>query len=199
MNTNPDEVKLALWLDDELHGEELEAFEKWVADQPGHLAAREESREWRKMMNAALPASEEPPYPDFFNSRLAKAIHELNATPAGKSAPAFSWRSWLMPVTACAGMVAAFWMGGTLKQPPPTPMVITPVSEKKPLVYLPEKGVAADWFRSEEASATVIVLQGVSAIPDSTDFFSTAYIPMQGDKDRTASNRENEDPKSVRQ
>ena len=44
MNTNPDETKLALWLDDELKGEELTAFEAWVADKPEHLAARDEIR-----------------------------------------------------------------------------------------------------------------------------------------------------------
>jgi hypothetical protein len=187
MNTNPDEVKLALWLDDELHGEELVAFEKWVAGQPEHLAAREESRKWRQTIVRAIPATEEPPYPDFFNSRLAKAIHELDAVPVGNTATGFSWRSWFMPVAACAGMAAAFWMGGVVNRPGVVPIVTTPDSESMPLVYVPEKGVDAEWFSSEQASATVIVLEGVAAIPDNTDFFPTAYIPMSGDMDRTAS------------
>ncbi len=199
MNTNPDEVKLALWLDDELHGEELAAFEQWVVGQPDHLAAREESRQWRKMVSSVIPASEEPPYPDFFNSRLAKAIHELEAQPVMQKSPGLSWRTWFMPVAACAGMVAAFWMGGVVNQSNVTPIVTTPVSEQKPSVYVPEKGVDAEWFNSEQASATIIVLQGVSAIPDTTDLFTTAYVPMPRDIDRTASHEEEQDRKSLRQ
>ena len=47
MNTNPDEAKLAMWLDDELQGEELAAMEAWAGSQPEQLAAREEVRRWR--------------------------------------------------------------------------------------------------------------------------------------------------------
>ena len=79
MNTNPDEAKLALWLDDELQGEELVAFEAWAASQPEQIAAREDVRRWRKLMASALPATEEPPYPEFFNGRVARAIRRQAA------------------------------------------------------------------------------------------------------------------------
>jgi len=61
MNTNPDEATLALWLDDELTGEQLAAVEAWAANQPEKIAAREGIRRWRATMAAAIPASEEPP------------------------------------------------------------------------------------------------------------------------------------------
>jgi hypothetical protein len=186
MNTNPDEVKLALWLDDELEGAELADFEQWIASQPEHTSAREESRQWRRMVAGALPAAEEPPYPDFFNTRVAKAIHDLERTPAPAAVPRRFWQGWLMPVAACAGMAATFWMGAMVGQPPAAPVVQGADPVTAPIVYVPEKGVDAEWFSSNEASATVIVLEGVAAIPDSTDFFSTAHVPMPRDGDRTA-------------
>lgn len=190
MNINPDETRLALWLEDELRGEELAAFEATVAGRPELHAAREEARRWRDMMSAALPSSEEPPYPEFFNHRVARSIRELEvdhaATP--KSASAFSWRSWFMPLAACAGMLMAFWLGGKRVGGVPeidvtgAPRAI-PVD---PVFYTPENGVSAEWFASAEASATVIVLNGVDAIPDATDFSETAYLNRQREIDSTA-------------
>lgn len=188
MNTNPDEATLALWLDDELTGSELAAVEAWASGQPEQLAAREEVRRWRAMIASAIPAAEEPPFPDFFNSRIQQSIQvpvQKVAAPAVTARP--FWKSWLMPVTAFAGMALAFWVG---KQSHPVteydvsnaPRAI-PV---EPMVYTPEKGVNAEWFTSSKASATVIVLNGVSAIPDTTDFSETVYVPMDREIDSTA-------------
>jgi hypothetical protein len=184
---NPDEARLALWLEDELHGEELAAFEAWVADRPELLAARAEARRWRGWMAAELPASEEPPYPEFFNHRVERGIRDLQPAPVVADR-AFSWRSWLMPMAACAGMALAFWLGGKNQAGPPeidvagAPKAI-PVD---PILYTPENGVKAEWFASSKASATVIVLNGVEAIPDATDFSETVFQKGQREIDSTA-------------
>jgi anti-sigma factor RsiW len=189
MNTNPDEATLALWLDDELTGSELAAVEAWAAGQPEQLAAREEVRRWRKMIALAVPASEEPPFPDFFNSRIQQAIQ---APPTAKStaAPAKErsiWRSWLLPLTACAGMALAFWVGKQSQAVPEYDVSNAPRAiPVEPMVYTPETGVKAEWFASSKASATVIVLNGVTAIPDSTDFSETVYLPTDREIDSTA-------------
>lgn len=186
---NPDEAKLALWLDDELVGDELATFEAWVHGQPEHLAAREETRRWRAMIASAVPASEELPYPDFFNSRIAQAIRDQTPKAAVVSERhRFSWQSFFMPLAACAGMLLAFWVG---KKSQPTveidvagaPRAI-PVEQ---LVYTPESGVKAELIVSHDASAMVIVLDGVRAIPDSTDFSETTYVPVGREFDSTAS------------
>ena len=190
MNTSPDETKLALWLDDELEGEELAAFEKWVSGQPEHLAAREEVRRWRKRIAAAVPASEEPPYPEFFNHRVARAIRE-GAEPA-VAAPLrswSSWRAWFMPLAACAGMVLSFWLGTTRSRPAVAEIDVTGAPKAipvEPILYTPEKGVRAEWFASREAAATVIVLNGLEAIPDSTDFSETVFLRATREIDATA-------------
>jgi len=184
MNTNPDETTLALWLDDELTGEDLAAVESWAMNHPDQLAARQEIREWRTLLASAVPATEEPPYPDFFNSRILQSIRESapgeatpprHETPAKKNPP--FWKTWWMPLAACAGMALAFWTGTKTAKPAlvadydvsNAPKAI-PVEQ---LVYTPDKGVNAELFASSHAAATIIVLNGVAAIPDTTDFFST--------------------------
>lgn len=195
MNTNPDETRLALWLDDELTGADLAEMETWAATRPEQLAAREDVRSFRKMMATNLPANEEPPYPDFFLSRVNQGIRELQhaAAPATAAAGVPFWKSWMMPVAACAGMVLAFGVG---KRSGDTPGALTVVPSLSPIVYTPEEGVDAQWFAS--AGANVIVLQGVSAIPDSTDFSETVYVPTARESDRTAT-RETENKNSAKQ
>lgn len=183
MNTTPDEVKLALWLDDELQGEEFAAFDVWASSQAEHMAAREEIRSYRARLQQVVPAAESVPYPDFFNSRIARVIREerpAEAVPASARPKAF-WTSWFMPVAACAGMAAAFWVG-SLTQRPQGAMAQSSASE--PYVYTPDNDIRASWFSSDRAS--VIVLDGVAAIPDSTDFTVTAYLPHEREIDSTA-------------
>lgn len=176
MNTNPDETKLALWLDDELQGEEFAAFEAWAGSQPEQIAARAEVRRWRELIAAALPAAEEPPYPDFFNRRVARAICEPVPEPAVVAKRRFSWQTLRLPLAACAGMVLAFWLGvKTQSRPSEVDIAGAPSAiPVEPLVYTPQSGVEAERFGSSDAAATVIVLNGVAAIPDATDFSETS-------------------------
>jgi anti-sigma factor RsiW len=188
MNTNPDETTLALWLDDELQGDELAAVNAWAEQNPEQLAAREKTRRWRKMVASAVPASKEPPYAEFFNGRIARAISEPPIEPAAVATRRISWKSVLMPLAACAGMALTFWLGAETKSGTPeidvtgAPRAI-PV---EPIVYTPERGVKAEWFTSSEASATVIVLNGVDAIPDTIDFSKTAATQRWREIDSTA-------------
>lgn len=190
MNTNPDETRLALWLDDEIEGTELAEMDAWAADKPDQLAAREELRSYRAMMEENVPASVEPPYPDFFLTRVNQGIRDLQLAEEKEMSPAAAparsrsfWKSWLMPAAACAGMIFAFGIGKQAREPAQKLAIVPSLT---PVVYTPEEGVDAEWFSSANAQATVIVLQGVSAIPDSTDFSETVYVPTAREFDRTA-------------
>ncbi len=189
MNTNPDDAKLALWLDDELTGADLASFEPWALSQPEHVAAREEIRQWRKVISSAIPASEEPPYPEFFNSRIAQGIRAQTVLPAHiEPKPAF-WKSWFMPAAACAGMVLTFWIGAKSQSQKFPEIDVAGAPKAIPveqIVYTPESGVNAELFASDQTSSMVIVLNGVAAIPDSMDFSATSYIPLESDFDTTA-------------
>lgn len=189
MNTNPDEAKLALWLDDELDGEDLAAVEAWAGSQPEQLAAREEVRRWRKLMASAIPAAEEPPYAELFSGRVARAIRQAAPESVVVAKRRFAWQTFLMPLAACAGMVLAFWLGTKSTKSGPPEIVVAGAPKAipvEPIIYTPEKGVNAEWFASSGAAATVIVLNGVDAIPDATDFSKTASMQHESDIDSTA-------------
>lgn len=187
MNTNPDESTLAVWLEDELTGDALAAVEAWAIGQPEQLAAREEIRRWRATIATVIPRSEEPPYPEFFNSRVLQAIRAQEPKVALVRKNRLSWNSWWMPLSACAGMAMAFWVGKNSRTVPDYDVANAPRAILvAPVLYTPESGVKAEWFTSTKASATVIVLDGVTAIPDDTDFSETVYVPMDRDFDSTA-------------
>lgn len=204
MNTNPDETRLAMWLDDELTGDDLAEMNAWAADRPEQLEARAELRKYREILAANVPASEEPPYPDFFLTRVNQGIRDLQAageapvSAAPRPARTPFWRSWLMPAAACAGMVFAFGIGRQTGDPAVVADGGDYRSPATPVVYTPEKGVEARWIVGNGGDASVIVLRGVSAIPDSTDFSETVYVPTARESDRTAT-RDTENPNTGKQ
>ena len=187
MNTNPDETTLALWLDDELQGEALATFEAVVRGDEELMARREGIRAWRREIAAALPAVEEPPYPDFFNSRIEQALRKVSPRAMAGGARTGSWRAWWLPASAMAGMALAFWLGTkagggpqVAVAPSPEPVAAVVQVVQAPAVYTPERGVAAEWFSSDEAAATVIVLEGLEALPDTLDFSETVRVENDG-------------------
>jgi hypothetical protein len=188
MNTKPDETALALWLDDELTGPDAASIEAWAAGQPELLESRDEVRKWRTMIATAIPAVEEPPYPDFFNSRIQQAIRETSKPAPAAAKSSSGWRFWRVPLAACAGMALAFWVGKETHSRPNLNVVHVPHSSSalEPVVYTPESGVNAQWFSSSDASATVVVLDGISAIPDTMDFSNTVSSPTPRLIDSTA-------------
>ena len=93
-----------------------------------------------------------------------------------------------MPATAVAGMALTFWLGTHVPQPQSAPVAVTPATPAaSPALYTPDVQVKADYFSSAKAGATVIVLDGVEAIPDDMDFSNTAAVDTPDDSDFTAS------------
>jgi hypothetical protein len=173
MNTLPDEEMLALWVDDELEGASAARVNAWAASQPEWLARREDARAVKALFRRAnMPAVEEPPYADFFNSRLSREIARevADSAPAAALSPVRtrSFFHWLLPATAVAGMALCFWAGTRLVSSAPKTVTVN----APPVLYTPEKGVNAEYFAS--ADAEVIVLDGVAAIPDTFELPETA-------------------------
>ncbi|MFZ9941760.1 MAG: hypothetical protein ACO3F7_06375 [Luteolibacter sp.] len=184
MNMPPDDATLALWLEDELDGEDFANVEAWAQSQPDQLAMRESARKWKAMINSGIPATEEPPYADFFNARIARSIREqqFQQSPQAKSASVIPfWKKFTRPLAACAGMALTFWLGIHSRSIPVVDEIaeIATVSEINQLagagddlpamVYTPVNGVSAEYFDSDDAAATVVILEGVAAIPDTVD------------------------------
>lgn len=176
MNTNPDDTQLALWLDDELEGDELAAMEASCADNSELHARREEQRLWKQWMAQSVSAVEEPPHGEFFNARILRGIERETEEKAVvvKSSGGTTWRTWFMPAAAAAGMVMAFQIGARTGQAPQVVDIDVSNAPRaipvEPILYTPENGVRAQWFNSTAADAFVIVLDGVPAIPDAVDF-----------------------------
>jgi hypothetical protein len=184
MNMPPDDAILALWLEDELDGEDFAKVEAWAQSQPDQLAMRESARKWKAMINAGIPATEEPPYPDFFNARIARSISQQKVQQAPEAKPANSipfWRKFALPLAAGVGMAFTFWLGIHSRSIPVVELIaemtapgemtqLADASENlPPTVYTPENGVRAECFDSDAASATVVILEGLAAIPKETD------------------------------
>jgi hypothetical protein len=174
MNTMPDEEMLALWVEDELQGASAAEVDAWAVSQPEWLTRREDARQMKALFRRAnIPAAEEPPYADFFNSRISREIarEALSVFPSSSPSPSGGRRSffsWLLPATAVAGMALCFWAGTRLVPAAPTPVTVA----APPVLYTPEKGVNAEYFAS--ADAEIIVLDGVAAIPDTFELPETA-------------------------
>ncbi|MFC7338923.1 hypothetical protein ACFQY0_17130 [Haloferula chungangensis] len=191
MNTKPDDELLALWVEDELSGESLSTVDAWASEQSEWLERREQARSWKSLIGGVLPASEEVPHAEFFNARISREIEaSAEAVPdaaqqvAPKVVPMRStpkW-AWFLPAAAAAGMVFGFVIGRG------GPEVATdgaklPTATLAPVLYTPTQGVKAEYVSTDDA--TVIVLAGVDAIPDSWEIPETAVLEKEGP--RTAS------------
>jgi hypothetical protein len=158
---NPDNQSLMLWLEDELPEELKEPIDAWAADQPLWLEKRESARQWRGQVSQAMAATELP-YSDFFQSRLMRRI-EQDRTALQRDVPVTvrisPWRKFWLPASVAAAMVLGFLAGTEWQQ--------KSHRTKTLVTYTPEEGVKAEFFETSPAEGTVIVLNGMPALPDS--------------------------------
>lgn len=174
----PDDELLALWVEDELSGESLSTVGAWASEQSEWVELREQTRSWKSLIDGVLPASEEVPHAEFFNARITREIEVVpeaaaNVVPV-RSTP--KW-TWFMPAAAAAGMIFGFVIGRGGPETA-TDGVKMPIATLAPVLYTPTKGVKAEYENSDDA--TVIVLAGVDAIPDSWEIPETAVLEKEG-------------------
>ena len=158
---------LTRWIDGELEGDELREFEQAATDDPQLRAAKAEAEELRTMLKSEL-AEHHLPNPDFFNSQIQRRISE-EAAPAApaKSNPGASILSWFRSPFTLASAAAVLAIGlFVLSQPNGGS---TPDHTSIASTYTPDKAIAASHFYSDEADATVIMLDGLAALPDSLE------------------------------
>ncbi len=166
MKIPPDETTLTLWMDDLLEGEDLQRMEAWAQQHPELLAERDAIQAMCQDIQATLPDSVEPPYPDFFNQRILTAIKEESPAPtrAAVKNSGGIWR-WLAAPLAAGAMALCFYLG-TQTSTPSSGITDQTVATLTPTVYTPDIGVQANIFVDKEQDATVIVIEGLQDIPD---------------------------------
>lgn len=171
----PDESTLNRWLNGELEGKELEQVEAWAElhaddfDQDFQCNIGWEAL--RGELIQAVPKSEEPPYPEFFNHKIEQTIlaeMEQQATQKSQSEEPSLWKRfrWAFMPAAFAGMAVCFYAGTKMSDPTANTSDAI-ASSKVQEVYIPQSGVVAKV--SESSGSTEIILDGLTPIPDSLD------------------------------
>jgi len=176
MKSTPDESTIARWFEGQLSGEELTKMDAYAAENKELLTQRDAfqmtSEELRK-----IPESVEPPYPDFFNSQVQKLIREEERTsesrPGSEKTSSWfeRWSAWFAPAAVVA-MVACFYAGTQVSRDGFTQAAT--VSNNAAL-YTPYGDVDAQVVHSVSTGSTVIVLDGLEAIPDSVDMVNSYH------------------------
>ena len=177
----PNDILLTRWMDGELDGKDLAHVDAWVAEHPELLAERNAVQAMTASLKENIPASEEPPYPDFFNHRILRTIEEerLTGIEPTKETPQKNTRNlwqWLSLPIAAAAMAVCFYWGAQTATPPTTQTATLAQNSQNTstedsslhlasTVYTPDSHVQADIFESDKAHATVIVLTGLQDIP----------------------------------
>lgn len=174
----PDDITLNRWLNGELEGEELRKMEAWAEENAADLDAEFTCNiGWDALGSdymKEVAASEEPPYPEFFNHKLQQAIEadgleqtetltEPVTSPVTEPSIWQKLRWMVLPTAVAAGV--AFYAGSHM----------TPATDQKGAVqasnfesvYIPDSGVVA--AVSETDGATEIVLEGLKPIADELD------------------------------
>lgn len=167
MNLERQQEQLTRWIDGELAGDELREFENAVAADPQLAEAKAEAESLSRLLKADMP-ERHIPNPEFFNSQIQRRISE-DAPPAKASAAsAGGILSWFRSPFTLASAAAVVLLGlFALSQASGDPATSEHTSVAS--TYTPDKAIAASHFYSDEADASVIMLDGLAALPDSTE------------------------------
>lgn len=161
MKTPSEDPDLIRWLDDELPPLERESFVARMNADPALRAEADALQALSRELRAHLPKELPVPHADFFNSQIQVRIaqEENAARPAPPAAS--SWLEWFrLPGLALGAAAAALvfgttylWQNESLKNS----LVLT--------TYAPDPGVSAQTWFSDEAQATVLMLDGLQDMP----------------------------------
>ncbi len=161
MNTPTEDHDLLRWLDGEMSAVEKTAFEARLETEPELKSEAELLQRLSLDLRTHLPAEMPVPYADFFNSqiqvRLAQEENRQSPT-LGSRASVFQWLRLPWLLTSAAAMIAlglALWAPSTAPQ----------AGQLVHSIYVPSSSIQARSYHSEEARATVLVLDGLEEMP----------------------------------
>ncbi len=174
----PDDKTLKSWLEGELTGEELHDVEAWAQNHVGELDEEFKCEiGWCALndeMMARVVASEEPPYPEFFNSKIQQAISDdLKSSSVMEHSSSLWQKLRLMILPAAIAAVVAFYAGTQLQNP--QPVSGAEIISEQSSIYVPNDGIEAAVSESNEA--TEIVLSGLAPIADELDIAAGETSP----------------------
>ncbi|MDZ4401191.1 hypothetical protein [Prosthecobacter sp.] len=157
---------LIRWLDGEMSEAERTSFEERLKQDPVLAKEAKGLRELSAGIRAHLPAELKVPHEDFFNSQIQVRIAQLEmgntrAEPNGKVGLAvlFNWlrQPWLFATGAAALAVLSFLLLQPAGDSHSESFILSS--------YTPNVSVHAHTFHDDAADATVLMLDGLDAIP----------------------------------
>ena len=169
MKNDRKEELLTRWMDDGLSDEELRELEPVLTEHPELYEERADYARLREELQAAIPAEVEPPFPDFFNSRLERMVREegRGASKAdslrGEGVFNRIWLWWMAPA-ATAAVVAAFLLGMKSAQPASQGGVVDAAAGSE--VYSPLASVSTEVILDRESDSTLLVVEGLAPLAD---------------------------------
>jgi len=186
----PDDQLLGRWLDGELSAEERPRFEAMMAADPELKREAESMRELSGLLRDHVSLERPVPNPDFFNSQIQELIaaDQRAVERAREPVSTTSWFSWLRTPWALAGVTALVTVGVFLSQgEKPQTQILS--------LYAPNPSVHASSYHNSSANATVLMLDGLEAIPaeanivglnvhsseNDTDYATTTLFDERGD------------------
>lgn len=152
------------WLDGEMPATERSAFEELLQKDPDAQAELDAAQHLSQLIKQELPASLTMPHADFFNSQIQVRLAQEDAADQRTSARAAkaNWLAWLKTPWLVGAAAAAVVAIVFLKQPQP----ITSSADTLVMsTYAPNPNVVVTAFHSDEADATVLVLEGLDELP----------------------------------
>jgi len=162
MKTPPEDHDLIRWLDGEMNPAERTRFAARMDADPALKAEAEAMQRISTDLRAHLPVEMPLPYADFFNSQIQVRIAQeevLSHEPGHRT-----WLDWLRMPTLVAATAAVAIAG----------MIIWQQGAQGGSVvlstYAPDPAVQARSFHSEEAGATVLMLDGLEDMPADKKF-----------------------------
>jgi anti-sigma-K factor RskA len=160
MKTPSEDHDLIRFLDGEMNDAERASFEARMAADPMLKSEVQMMQRMSADLRTHLPAEMPVPYADFFNSQIQVRIaqEEPIALPSTRA----SWLDWLRIPTLMTAAAAVAIGGFMIAQKQTAPVSGNSVVHS---IYVPNPAVQARSYHSEEAQATVLILEGVEAMP----------------------------------
>lgn len=151
------------WLDQEMTTEERAAFEAQCQTDPALRSELESARQLSALLKQELPAELPVPHADFFNSQIQVRIAQMEAEErATARTPRASWLDWLRsPWLFGAAATALIALLLLPRQDPVGSANDTLVMS----TYAPNPQIVVNAFHSDEADATVLMLEGLEELP----------------------------------
>ena len=156
---------LIRWIDGEMNETERKAFEESLKSDTALAKEAKDLRALSSSLRAHLPAEMTVPHADFFNSQIGVRIAQMDLDQVRTKSTEATWMSlirWMrQPWFATAGAAALAILGFIFFRPSGDVAAQSMILSS----YTPDTRIQARAFHVDGAGATVLLLDGLDAIP----------------------------------